>query len=107
MTLKSRTRVCAGEGSISVRLRQGDQYPHVFVQIKMKTLMVWFWLLSLSCAALAQSSSCDLMSAKDLPADRQKRFEQLLNSGTADQAAVHFDRALAYAKIGNYRAALA
>lgn len=56
--------------------------------------------------ALALAQSCNIQPGKELPEARQKQFADLLNSGT-DTAAVRFDMALDYAKLGNYQKALA
>ncbi len=71
----------------------------------MKMLFCCSVLLAVSCLAHAQTPACNLASGKALDGARQKQFTTMLASG-ADSAAVEFNMALDYAKLGNYRKAL-
>lgn len=70
----------------------------------MKSRLISSLFILVSCAN-AQSPQCNLASGRELPEARQKQFSALLSSGV-NSAAVRFDQALAYAKIGNYQKAL-
>lgn len=56
-------------------------------------------------AALAQSATCNLPSGKELPEKQQEQLKMLL-AGGGDVAAIRFDAALDYAKLGNQQKAL-
>jgi DNA-binding beta-propeller fold protein YncE len=70
----------------------------------MKSRLIFSLFILASCAN-AQSPECNLGSGAELPKVRQEQFSALLSSGV-DSAAVRFDEALAYAKVGNYQKAL-
>src|SRR5258707_15332623 len=71
----------------------------------MKPLFCCCVALLVSALASAQSSPCNRASGKELLPASQRRFAAFLSSGT-DVAAVRFDMALHYAKLGNYAKAL-
>jgi hypothetical protein len=62
-------------------------------------------LLLLLLASHAVAQPCTLTSGKELSEARQKQFQEIL-SVSGDPAAVHFDMALGYAKLGNTQKAL-
>ena len=73
--------------------------------LRRRNMRMCLYCLLLVLPALALAQSCTIQNGKNLPEARQKQFAELLNSGT-DTAAVRFDMALDYAKLGNYQMAL-
>jgi hypothetical protein len=63
------------------------------------------WVLLLLAAGLAQPTPCHLASGQELSGKQQEQFQQLLASG-GDPAAIRFNVALRYAKMGNQQKAL-
>jgi hypothetical protein len=63
------------------------------------------FILLLIFTALAQTNACNLRSGKELAEKQQEQFKSLLGAG-GDVAAVRFNLAIDYAKIGNQQKAL-
>jgi hypothetical protein len=82
-----------------------NKHPAPSVQLIMRTIFFYFFLLAVSSFAGAQTPECRLTSGKDLPEARRQQFATILSSGV-DSAAVLFNMALDYAKVGNYQKAL-
>src|SRR6185369_10321636 len=75
------------------------------VQATMKFVFNFCVALALSSLASAQTGPCNRSAGKELSQAAQSQFTAFLNS-SEDAAAVRYDMAINYAKLGNYAKAL-